>query len=183
MKKLKDIYDPKFIEKFGVKSPLFEEITIEDDINFIDVEEIANHLGIEIEYDILNKSGECENDKIIVNILDADVRQRFTIAHEMGHIFLHELTEAKSRHYDISSYVDSEHRNEEREANNFAANLLMPIKLVLPKIKNYLEENNLGETLDSEEYEMMIESVSGDMFVSKSSLEYRLENIGLVKES
>jgi len=49
MKKLKDIYDSKFIDKFLDKRQLFEEIKIEDDINFIDVEEIASHLGIEIE--------------------------------------------------------------------------------------------------------------------------------------
>lgn len=47
-------------------------------------------------------------------------RIRFTIAHELGHILLHDYPTEES----------------EREANEFAAELLMPKKLIAPHLKN-----------------------------------------------
>jgi Zn-dependent peptidase ImmA (M78 family) len=59
-------------------------------------------------------------------------RQRFTIAHELGHIFLpwHKGTIAS----DINEYSISTHmmyRDMESEANRFASELLMPTKWII----------------------------------------------------
>src|SRR5690606_4472121 len=70
------------------------------------------------------------NGVIYVNYADAPVRQRFTIAHELGHYVLHSASEnpAMDLYRDERSSAGIEPR--EMEANNFAAALLMPAPLV-----------------------------------------------------
>lgn len=71
---------------------------------------------------------------IVVNSTHASVRQRFTIAHELAHALLHRYTaphadgrlQVKFRDSESSQGIDQE----EIEANQFAAELLMPDKFV-----------------------------------------------------
>jgi len=72
---------------------------------------------------------------IVVNEAHAPVRQRFTIAHELGHLLLHRYT---TPHADGKFVVWFRNERsskgsdrEEVEANQFAAELLMPGRLVL----------------------------------------------------
>jgi Zn-dependent peptidase ImmA (M78 family) len=78
---------------------------------------------------------------IFVNSSKPAVRQYFTTAHEFGHYFLHqEILAKKEAFIDGDEYLDGENvlylKEEvspsliEREANNFAASLIMPQKLV-----------------------------------------------------
>lgn len=74
---------------------------------------------------IINASGYLVKDekKIYVNILEHPVRQRFTIAHEIGHYYLnHENTGFLMR--DERLNIGS--KKEDQEANAFAMELLMP---------------------------------------------------------
>lgn len=72
---------------------------------------------------------------IVVNAAHAPVRQRFTVAHELGHLLLHRYTAPHAdggfrvRFRDTRSSIGSV--REEIEANRFAAELLMPRDLVL----------------------------------------------------
>jgi Zn-dependent peptidase ImmA (M78 family) len=85
---------------------------------------------------------------IFVNSNRSEKRQYFTIAHELGHYYLHKdylrlgnqiidqdtitnigAAGALYRPDDTSS-IDFELKNFEKEANNFAASLIMPEKLV-----------------------------------------------------
>lgn len=59
-----------------------------------------------------------------VNSGEAPVRQRFTIAHELGHFFLHPKKDAFVDYRDNASGIHRSPR--ERQANMFAAALLMP---------------------------------------------------------
>lgn len=77
-----------------------------------------------------------EGSEIIIGVNkdQAPVRQRFTIAHEVGHLLLHEHNEV---HIDrgfqvrLRNGVSAQGINtEEMEANRFAAELLMPISLL-----------------------------------------------------
>ncbi len=102
----------------------------------VDVEAIAeaNNVAIkrmELEKDISGILFRAESGNVIVvNSLHNDLRQRFTIAHELGHLMLHDGEEV---HVDQEFRVNlrdirsttAEHLDE-REANAFAANLLMP---------------------------------------------------------
>jgi Zn-dependent peptidase ImmA (M78 family) len=65
--------------------------------------------------------------EIVVNSGEAETRRRFTLAHELGHWVCHCLDGHDDpvfcRHQDIGSSAD---RSLEREANVFAAELVMP---------------------------------------------------------
>lgn len=71
---------------------------------------------------------------VTVNATDPDTRQRFTLAHELGHYMLHRhlvgdgLDDDRAyRSTDVGKYHNTLiGPKEETEANKFAANLLMP---------------------------------------------------------
>lgn len=72
-------------------------------------------------------------------------RKNFTIAHELGHLFLHmgyqsdkELWEKQDREYKREGYSD-----EEYEANEFAACFLMPKNEYKEKLLENVEENKV----------------------------------------
>lgn len=116
------------------------------------VVEFANEVGLEVFEDKLaeNISGKIEkkpDGKFVcyVNKKDSPTRQVFTIAHELGHYFRHRkffetnstLEEPLNPLYntfqkDINHYSEDE-KNREREANEFAAELLMPEIIVKKK--------------------------------------------------
>jgi Zn-dependent peptidase ImmA (M78 family) len=84
-----------------------------------------------------------------VNSAHAITRQRFSIAHELGHLILHE---DETFHVDESSPVrfrDGQSslatKNTEIEANQFAAELLMPVDLLMKEIQS------LPDNLEPEE--------------------------------
>lgn len=111
----------------------------------VPVETLAKSLGLKVTPHVLpeNISGMLEpvpggGFRIIVNAFHPATRQRFTIAHELGHYILH-------RHLigtglgDDRAYRSADtgrYRNmaigpqQETEANRFAASLLMPTELV-----------------------------------------------------
>jgi Zn-dependent peptidase ImmA (M78 family) len=105
-----------------------------------------------------------------INVAHAPVRQRFTIAHELGHALLH-----ANEHYDrefrrdqmSSSAVDPD----EIEANAFAASLLMPAE--------WIREEWAGTTdlLDDQ----WLVRTARQFGVSTQSLMYRLENLNLLR--
>lgn len=81
---------------------------------------------------MLERSG--ETFLLTINATDPDTRQRFTLAHEIGHYMLHRHLVGDGLDDDRayrSTEVGKYHNTligpkEEREANKFAANLLMP---------------------------------------------------------
>lgn len=150
----------------------------------VPVERIAKAKGARIFYQSLedNVSGFLYRDKtqavIGVNTHHAPARQNFTTAHELGHFLLHEQEQLHVDHEfrvrlrdDVSSLGTVD---DEREANFFAASLLMP--------KRFLEED-----LETEEYFDLL----GDDFLSDLSRKYgvstqalvnRLKNLGYIQE-
>jgi Zn-dependent peptidase ImmA (M78 family) len=94
---------------------------------------------------------------IYVNVGQALTRQRFTVAHEIGHLILHEPGRAFR---DTWSSTDT--NIAEVQANNFAANLLMPSWMV-----NALAS---GGTY--------VESLADKFRVSPEAMRYRLQNLG-----
>ncbi|MGH9743743.1 MAG: ImmA/IrrE family metallo-endopeptidase [Candidatus Acidiferrum sp.] len=68
---------------------------------------------------------------IAVNSTEAWVRQRFTIAHEIGHFILHRhLLDAKCALADDTMYRSGLSTAEEAAANRLAADILMPFPLI-----------------------------------------------------
>lgn len=157
----------------------------------IDIDKIAIALGISVEYDhsisqdIVGKiffAGESPIVKINPLRNSYDPRRRFTLAHEIGHYCLHS---AKTK----QGFVDSQKtmsRTEsywdkyESEANNFAAQLLMPKTLILDEgqniIREYREKNNAKDM----PVRLFVETMADKFEVSSKAMEYRLKNIGIV---
>ncbi len=107
----------------------------------VDAEAIARRSGIEVRYrppevdaasgyDISGRIDMDENGGVIITVssLDPPQRQRFIIAHEMGHHFMgHGL----SSHGDtFAPAQDAKTRRMDQEADEFAAALLMPLSVL-----------------------------------------------------
>jgi Zn-dependent peptidase ImmA (M78 family) len=99
-----------------------------------------------------------------VSSSESPVRQRFTIAHELGHFFLHPSKDAFVDYRDNLSGAARTPR--EREANAFAAALLMPRKFV------YRDCKGLSKPTSS-----TIQRLSTLYNVSAEAMRYRLINI------
>lgn len=108
-----------------------------------------------------------EQPVITFNASDAPARQRFTIAHEIGHYALGHLGPGKTKFRDPASHFSSSTQQvEEREANRFAANLLMPAAA----LKYAVERRNMYS----------IDELAALFDVSQVAMKYRLENLGLI---
>jgi Zn-dependent peptidase ImmA (M78 family) len=135
---------------------------------------IAKHLGIKViphkfSEDIsgvfFRKDG---NLYLGVNSKHNKHRQRFTIAHEIGHFILHSH---ETLHYDVEKdedkrflfRADSISSLDETEANHFSAELLMPENLVRGLIEG--GSNSIHELADK-------------FNVSPEAMRYRLINLG-----
>lgn len=123
----------------------------------LDVAKLAEAvLGITIVYKELDKDHSGYLEKVdgkwicVVNSLHHITRQRFTIAHELGHFLLHQNdqstfdTEAqwvKNRALMDFNGKDPEYEKHESEANQFASDLLMPADVfnVVRIIKSNIE--------------------------------------------
>lgn len=143
----------------------------------VPVEEIAEKLGIKVkrapseEFSglLLRKDGKA---LIGVNDSESHVRQRFTIAHELGHFFLHPTQDAF-----VDDYRDNQNggvRNlKERQANMFAAAFLIPMKMLKADIKK-MDSKGI---FDSE-----IDFLAKKYDVSKEAMNYRILNLGLANK-
>lgn len=103
-------------------------------------------------------------------------RQRFTVAHELGHYFCHYADDADVEHVDRDFRVDW-HMSamagdvpwEEIEANRFAAGLLVPERLLRSDLDN---SRNMHADL--------VQHLASLYGVSKSAMHYRLIAVGLL---
>ena len=99
---------------------------------------------------------------IVVNKNLQLVRQRFTIAHEFGHIIMPH----KSRYFICYS---GRNRLMERAANRFAAELLMPE----PMLKNLWKKYSTNR-------DFQVDAVAHILQVSKTALYARLREVGIL---
>lgn len=105
----------------------------------VQVGQIALAIGIRVQYEPAEDelSGfllrDLSRQQAIIGVNDnhPDNRQRFTIAHELGHFLLHEQEKLHiDRRFQINRRDESSSQGkseEEKEANLFAAELLMPV--------------------------------------------------------
>lgn len=145
------------------------------------VEDIARKLGVEVRRESLagELSGALYRGRdgapvVGVNDWHADVRQRFTIAHELGHFRLHSealFVDGVLRRDEQSSMAIKSH---EIEANAFAAELLMPRTLLLPEIDARLPKG--GKPADTGR---LVRQLAKLFEVSEQAMQFRLVNLGI----
>jgi Zn-dependent peptidase ImmA (M78 family) len=151
----------KLIEEMNITSPV------------VNVFEVAKRAGLDVEYFV--PEGRMEqvagffdpaSKTIYVNQGDSPQRQAFTIAHELGHFRLnHEPTEYEvlMRFQDVTMRRNAT----ERQADEFAGNLLVPIKMLRKARKDY--------SLDDKDTD--IEILARLFGVSKDVIKIRLQRL------
>lgn len=131
----------------------------------VDVVKLANILGFNVyqAYFSDDVSGKVvkEEKAIYINRLDKPERQRFSIAHEIAHILLHHKGE-------IGNFIDYRNKGiynqQEFEADNFAAALLMPKNRSIEVWQKYKD----------------VDDFAFAMKVSRAAASIRLINLGLI---
>jgi len=184
----------KNLEKFR-ENPLYKDLIIKkvdykDILEYtnqhtppINLIEICNFFNIEykkihLTYDGI--SGYKENHYFIYykSGITSPYRERFTIAHELGHIFLHfsqkqtlftdeTLNKKLKKNYQKIAARGLPQRSNpklEAEANSFAANLLMPKNLMFDYTQNAISITKLSKIFQ----------------VSKEAVTIRLKNLGIL---
>jgi Zn-dependent peptidase ImmA (M78 family) len=134
----------KLLEELGIKEPP------------VPVEQIARHLGAEVRYKRAERdiSGfiSRQGDGLVIigiNSFHHGHRQRFTLAHELGHLCLHRRNlyvdhVPKFRDVKSSKAIDPE----EIEANIFAAELIMPGELLQADVKTMGDDLTANEAIE-----------------------------------
>lgn len=103
-----------------------------------------------------------EEKAIVINSDDSQVRQRFSVAHELGH---HVLMHGSSPRSNEQKYTQSSYIPKEYEANAFAAELLMPEEAV----RAFVEQKGAS-------FEQMLDAFG----VSRQALTIRLQTLGYI---
>lgn len=148
----------------------------------VDVDRLARMAGARIRYEPLDGqvSGMVHRRRnglatIGVNSAHSLGRQRFTIAHELGHLILH-----KDEMLHVDEKPPIRFRNEESsratnaaeiEANQFAAELLMPIELLSKEIES------LSDDMEAEE---AVSDLADRFQVSEQAMTLRLTRLGVL---
>ena len=176
--------DYKGIEK-EAKKFLLEYGDIEaNDNDATDIITIARPLGFKVIRSDIPKSGMIVisdelKDKygtdrlILVNYSETPTRVRFTVAHELGHYYLKIKPEGLFNGKKYFAYRDSDnHDDEEKEANAFAAAVLMPEEKVRKVVKKTIEKMGMYD------FDSTVVEVARTFLVSFGSATYRLMNLG-----
>lgn len=110
-----------------------------------------------------------------VNATHPLVRQRFTIAHELGHYFLHEnqgdlFVDRSARVHWRDANSGTATQKQEIEANQFAAALLMPEDMI------HVEAQKCAAFSEDE----LIATLAERFRVSDAAMRFRLQNLDLI---
>lgn len=148
----------------------------------VPLEDLVNHVGARIQTEpfdgevsgLIYRQGS-GTAVIGVNSMHSLTRQRFTIAHELAHLLLHkdeqlhvdERSPIRFRDTMSSRAVD----RTEIEANQFAAELLMPFDLLTGEI------SKLPERMSTEDG---IRLLAERFLVSEQAMTFRLSGLGLL---
>lgn len=181
--KYNDVFPTEFIELLNEKVAVSDDNKIDPNSElsdqYIDVESMLNTLGLTVERnDDLGASGMLSESKVIINSQDVAERQRFTMAHELGHAV--QGRDEVFRNTGITASYTMEQKRDEVFANKFAAQLLMPKKLVVQYTEEFISENGLDQNKLKKESIDDIKNFLADKFhVSLQSMGFRIENLNL----
>lgn len=150
----------------------------------VPVEKIVSELNISVAYAADNNySGillRKADDTIVMGLNNAESskRQRFTMAHELGHFYLD-----PNKKVFVDQKITIDHRNnkpgkseskKEMYANAFAAAFLMPEKLVTNDFRQVVREK--GAFIDEH-----LTALASRYEVSRDAMKFRLLNLGLIR--
>lgn len=144
-----------------------------------DIKNLITSLGITLEITTLESmSGfayQKQGKKVIgINETDGEKRQRFTMAHELGHMFVHvndDVTFDRGFAYFRDGNSSTGISLKERQANAFAAELLMPAEHLLDEVRK------MGGIIDPMQDDSKITKLAKLYGVSFSAMSVRLDSL------
>lgn len=174
----------ELIRTAGLSSPLVKAIDLDRVCNSLNVRVHVEELEKEVSGVLLVKGAERH---ILINKGHPERRQRFTIGHELGHLMLHDMStdrvivdthirvyqrvgESTSPAYQQPDSLTTP--QEEREANIFAAALLMP----KPWVESAAMHHDLGDELD-------IVALADEFKVSEQAMFIRLQQLKVIEST
>lgn len=179
----KDIFSDEFLNYFDDYKEAVGNIKLNKNELSIDLNEIAKVINVKIKsFDQNYHSGQYDSEKreIYINTTESPQRQRFTIAHELGHCVLNH-DGISDRLIDSSDYSFTDSIRE-RAANRFATLLLMPKELLAMAIEQYQGEEQMSDhELENSSADKLIEKLAKKLNVSKQTMKYRLMNLGVIE--
>jgi Zn-dependent peptidase ImmA (M78 family) len=146
----------------------------------VPVDEIAISLGADLTYeaydgDVSGMIYRFDDHAVIgVNSTHAPTRQRFTVAHEIGHYTMHGGQPMFIDRFARVNWRNGESNKEETEANQFAAELLMPREFVAREVERAIKKRR---TIDPQ---MLAAQLAKVFEVSAQAMEYRLASLGVL---
>jgi Zn-dependent peptidase ImmA (M78 family) len=158
-----EIESRKYLDKFNIKEAP------------VPIEEIAEKMGIKISYAPSEEySGMLirkENSQALMGINSNEIktRMRFTIAHEVAHYIFDTKSEITIDYRNSFNMLDKS--DEEKRADLFAANILMPKKWI------HLDFEKIPRGSFSQEH---LTNLAKKYKVSLEAMKYRLVNMGLI---
>lgn len=131
----------------------------------------------------------------VFNLSDSDVRSRFTLAHEIGHVVLHagilqKIADPKLEIKSFNNDVITIDNNIEVQANKFAAALLLPDGLVTFYANEYFQKENIHKGLlymdnqpcNQQLVHNLLDEMKLRFGVSKEMIKIKMKKLGLLKE-
>lgn len=137
----------------------------------VDLRRLSSNLGVRVTSAFLHPmiSGMLERDRtdtftVTLNHADSYTRQRFTLAHELGHFMLHRHLvgdgiddDRAYRSTEVGKYHNTKiGPSEETEANQFAANLLMPRDMIEAEWEKRKDVKSMAQYFQVSEHAMSI---------------------------
>lgn len=163
----------RLIERFEIRSA---PIVVEDIAERLGISVVLENLGDDVSALLVTHAG---SSVIGVNKRHPRTRRRFSIAHEIAHFALrHQFAPGKHVHVDEGRLVSERATRasagidpKEIEANQFAASLLMPTRLV----RSHVARLGRGPLLEED-----IRALAKEFDVSEQAMTIRLSVLGLV---
>lgn len=152
----------------------------------VDVTHIAKALGVEVQQTpaedelsgFLYRDRSRKSAVIGVNADHPPTRRNFTAAHELGHYLLHDFDDVHvDRDFKVWLRSDASSKGtdvEEKEANLFAAELLMPARF----LKRDVEKIGTVDLID----EHVLQDLAGKYGVSTQAMTFRLAYLGYIQQ-
>jgi Zn-dependent peptidase ImmA (M78 family) len=161
------LIDSKVQQILALANAKHAPIDVEGIAVLLNARVVRNDFKDEISGVLVRRPG--EEVVIGVELSQSQQRQRFTIAHELGHLVLHDLGDVHVDKVNYRSSLSSTAEDvEEVEANAFAAALLMPRSLIVADLQ--------GQTVNIED-DAQVNRLAEKYGVSSQAMTYRLINI------
>ena len=175
----------QILEKLKLNKPPFKVCKIAKQMGI----EVSNHIDYEyIKYDIEGRAfAENGKPKIWISSGLSPNRQRFTLAHEIGHVVRDILPRLKNQQEvkeftdhggTLSFNSDGARTIKEALANNFAGELLMPEFAIKQGIQDIIKDNQ--DNPDRKKVTFVVPKLAKKFEVSQQAMNIRLIRLGMI---